>query len=725
MKKNYIHLLAVVCVVSLQFLIFGASTFGQQQNQNTPPQPQLPAEEVIRVSTDLVQTGVSVFDKHGKFVEGLTKEDFELKVDKHPVAVNFFELVATGTSREEIQLAAAGSETRAKAIDTPREVIAEKPSDRGRVVIFFVDDLHIAPDSLKRAKDAIIKYIDKEMGPNDLVAITSARGQIGFLQQYTTNKDVLKMAVGRLTYKSSAARDTEQPIMTDGQAVLINQGDRTMIGHFVGETVRLLNIRPSQAEDIVRRRARILVALSASTIKATLSSLDTLARRSAGLPGRKLIFFISDGFPLDARNSDTLDRLRKIADASLRAGVMIYTMDARGLVTDNMDAAVENPGFGYVASASRGMGENVLNALASDTGGRFIHNRNFLGPELTIALQETSVYYLLAWRPNEAGGGNRFRRIEVRIKNRPELSVRVQRGYFESTNQVEERRVAKGKAAEGQPLRDAINSLFPQRNIPTKVVLSYMDTPGRGSTLVASMKVEADALRFELQAGKTAALVDITGTVFDSEGKALDSFNHHLTIMPPTSAGGAGVPDIFYNYHAALKPGLYQVRVAALDRASGQTGSAVEWLEIPDLSKQRLAMSSLIVGERKPGAEEGAKKSETLFEGVNVSVDRRFERSSNLRFLVYVYNAAHGGGDAAINVQPDITLQLQIFRGNQVVVTMLSRQLSTESQDPTHLAYAAEIPLQELTAGQYVLQITARDRIAQTSASQRTRFEVK
>ena len=400
---------------------------------------------------------------------------------------------------------------------------------------------------------------------------------------------------------------------------------------------------------------------------------------------------------------------------------MIYTMDARGLVTDNMDAAVENPGFGLVASATRGMGENVLNALAADTGGRFIHNRNFLAPELTKALEETSVYYLLAWRPNETEGGERFRRLNVKIKNRPELSVRVQRGYFQSPNEVEQKTVASTKAPASEPLRDAINSLIPKRNVPTKLVLSYMDTPARGSTLVASMKVEADALRFEQPDGKTMALVDITGTVFDSEGKALDSFNHRLTVTPPTTAGMT-LPDIFYNHHATLKPGLYQVRVAAFDRASGQTGSAVEWLEIPDLSKQGLAMSSLIVGERKPG--EGETRSETLYEGVNVSVDRRFERASNLRFLVYVYNAAQAGA-AATNVQPDITLQLQILRGNQVVVTMPSRQLSTESQDPTHLAYAAEIPLQELTSGQYVLQITAMDRRANTSASQRARFEVR
>ena len=265
MKKISTQLLPLLCAASLLFLNFGANTLGQQQNENTPPEQQLP-NDVIRVSTDLVQTGVSVFDKQGRFVEGLKKEDFELTIDKKPVEVNFFELVASGTSREEAQLAARNN-SGAKAKGTSIEVNAEKPSDRGRVVIFFVDDLHLAPDSMQRTKDAIIRFIDRDMGQNDVAAITSARGQIGFLQQYTDNKDVLKRAVARLTYKSSATRDNEQPIMTDGQAVLINQGDRVVLDHFVGETVRLLNIPRSQAEDIVKRRARILVALSASTSK--------------------------------------------------------------------------------------------------------------------------------------------------------------------------------------------------------------------------------------------------------------------------------------------------------------------------------------------------------------------------------------------------------------------------------------------------------------------------
>ncbi|HKS26215.1 MAG TPA: VWA domain-containing protein [Pyrinomonadaceae bacterium] len=730
MKKIYTRHLLLVYAFLLLLQICGVSTQGQQQNQDAPPPPQQEQadDEVIRISTDLVQTGVSVFDKQGRFVEGLKKEDFELKVDGRAVEVGFFERVAAGSVAEESQLAAprgAGGDAREKATDTVKETVAAKPVERGRVIIFFVDDTHMAPDSLKRAKDDIVRFIDKEMGQNDLVAITSPSGQVGFLQQYTNNKDVLKTAVSRLTYRNYATRDNEAPPMTDGQAMLINQGDKAVTEYFVLETVRLWNVPLPKAREIVAQRARILLEQSRALSKATLSALEALSRRAAGLPGRKLVFFISDGFPMDARNSDTLDRLRHIVDASIRSGVMIYTMDARGLVTDMMDATTETMPTGSVALATRVIGEDILNRLAEDTGGRFIHNTNVLGPEVTKALSETSVYYLLAWRPAEVVSDKKFRRIEVSVKNRPELSVRVQRGYFENPSEAKQKDATSAKqSAPVDPLRKAINSLFPKREIPTGLALTYMDTPAIGSTLVVSMKVESGSLKFEQPSGsQSAAVVDIAGTIFDAKGKALDSFNQRLTVTPPpSSASGTRPRDIIYNYRATLKPGLYQVRVAAVDRASGQTGSAAEWVEIPDISRQGFSMSSIIVGERKPSA--SGEKADALAEGVMVSVDRRFERSSNLRYLVYIYNAARSGA-ASANARPDVTLQVQIFRNNQLVVSMPPRQPSTESQDPTHLAYAAEIPLEGLRTGQYVMQVTAIDNISKASASQRVRFEVQ
>ena len=702
-------------MASLLLQICAFNTQGQQQSQDAAqPEQQEQNEDVIRISTDLVQTGVSVFDKKGRFVEGLKKEDFELKVDGRAVEVGFFERVVTGTVNEEAQLAAArGGNSRPQVKETAKDTATVRATERGRVIIFFVDDVHIAPDSLKRAKDSILRFIDKEMGQNDLVAIASTSGQIGFLQQYTNNKEVLRRAVSRLSYRFFSTRDMEVPVMTDGHAVLIDRGDPDVTGFFVAATAKMLGITGSQAASIVRQRARMLLQQSAAFSKATLSSLENLARRSAALPGRKLIFFISDGFPLDTRNSDTLERIRSVVDASARTGVVIYSMDARGLVTDMMDATVEAMPNPRAASAMRGIGEDVLNALAADTGGRFIHNTNFFDPDIRRALAETSNYYLLAWRPDEEGGGKKFRRIQVSIKNRPELSVKVQRGYFNNTSEAKEK--ATTAKAPADPLGKAINSLFPRRELPTQLALNYIDSPGGGPTLITSMKIEGGALRFERKGDKTAAIVDIAGTIFNAEGKVVESYRHRLTATPPASATDAQVPDIIYNYRASLKPGLYQVRVAAHDLTGGKTGSAVEWMEIPDLSKQGFSMSSLILGERKPAAEE--KKSDTLVEDVTISVDRRFERSSNLRFLVYIYRAA--------SARPDVTLQVQIFRDGQPVVTIPPRQLSTEAQDLTHLAYAAEIPLKGLSAGQYVLQVTAIDNIAKANATQKVSFKIQ
>ncbi|HEX8174819.1 MAG TPA: VWA domain-containing protein [Pyrinomonadaceae bacterium] len=723
MKKAYQRRLILICAVSLLLQVCSAGIRAQEPQRQTPQEQ---ADDVVRISTELVQTDVTVLDRQGRFVDGLKKEDFELKVDGKPVEVSFFERVAAGSLNEEAQLAAARGGSRVKVGETT----GTKPLDRGRIVAFFIDDMHMAFDSLKRAKEAVTRYIDKEMGQNDLVAITSASGQIGFLQQYTDNKEVLRAALARISYRNLDPRDVERPPMSIYNALLIDRGDPAVSTYFIDETMRQnpgMGFPTAQA--IVKGRANVLLQQMERTNRATLSTLEGVARSASGLAGRKLIFFISDGIFLDARNGSTLERVRNIVDASARSGVVIYSMDAKGLATGLPEAASDVPfdpsgRMQQAAGAEIAASQDVMNALAVDTGGRLIYNTNTIETGMTRALKETSLYYLLAWRPTgEEGRGKKFHRVEVGVRNRPELSVRVQRGYFDNTPEKRQTEKASAKTSTPvDPLRKALNSLFPQHGLPTRLALSYMDVPVTGSTLVASMKIEGGALKFQQTDGKAAAVVVIAGAIIDSQGKSMGQFRERVTVTPNAQTTEGNLPDIVYNYRATLKPGLYQVRVAARDEASGQTGSATQWVEIPDLSRQHLALSSLIVGERRPYAEPEEKRAESLTQGVNVSVDHSFERSSSLRFLVYIYNAARAANASA---QPDVALQVQIFRDDQPVVTTPLRRVSTESQDLARLAYAAEIPLQEMSAGQYVLQVTAIDRIAKTSASQRLRFEVQ
>jgi VWFA-related protein len=729
MKRVYTKLLLPICVASLFLQLAVPCARAQEQAQGGQPTPlqQEETEDVVRITTELVQTDVSVFDRQGRFVDGLKKEDFELRVDGKPVAVNFFERVAAGTVDEEAQLAAArGMAAQAGG----KEGASVKPLDRGRVVVFFLDDMHMAFDSLKRAKDTVSRYIDKEMGQNDLLAIASPSGQIGFLQQFTDNKEVLRAALKRLNFKNFDPRDMQPPVMTPYQALLINRGDSDITSYFVEETLRQNpGITGDMALSIVGSRASNILQQMARTSTITLSTLESLVRSSAQLPGRKVVFFISDGFFLDTRNSDTTDRIRRITDASARSGVVVYSLDAKGLVHLGMPDASSNAAFDPAGRLQRAAGgelaatQDVMNAIAVDTGGRLVHNTNVLDKGLTKALDETSLYYLLAWRPEvERGGSKKFHRIEVRVKNRPELSVRVQRGYFDARPQQKPKESSAKAKTPADPLRKAIGALFPLTGLPTQLAVSYMDVPTGGLTLVASMKIEGENIKFEQKGGKPTAVIDVAGAIINAQGKQLDGFRERLTAAPnEASATELRLPDINYNFRTLLKPGLYQVRVAARDEASGQTGSATQWIEIPDLSKRQLSLSSLIVGERKPGAAE-QKGDTSPVESVPFSIDHRFERSSHLRFLVYIYNAARGTSGGA---QPDVALQVQIFRDDQPVVTTPLRKLETEAQDPARLPYAAEISLQTMRAGHYILKVTAIDRIAKTSASQHMKFEVQ
>ena len=75
----------ILCAVLVSLYVLQAA-LGQQ-----PADKSQSADDVLRINTELVQTGVTVFDKQGRFVDGLKKEDFELRVDGRPVSISFFE----------------------------------------------------------------------------------------------------------------------------------------------------------------------------------------------------------------------------------------------------------------------------------------------------------------------------------------------------------------------------------------------------------------------------------------------------------------------------------------------------------------------------------------------------------------------------------------------------------------------------------------------------------
>jgi hypothetical protein len=272
-----------------------------------------------------------------------------------------------------------------------------------------------------------------------------------------------------------------------------------------------------------------------------------------------------------------------------------------------------------------------------------------------------------------------------------------------------------------------------------------------------SLKILTDKTKLEAVAGTPSIDLDVAGAIFNSDGKAVSSFTKHLTVKANSPDATTKPPDfVFYNHFFDAKPGLYQVRVAALDSKQGSMGSATEWIEVPDLATKSLILSSLVVGERRSqsqGQLEGADLSKggdpALLSAATLNVDHHFSRSSFLRFLTFVYNAAGSSATsssattpenegpttdasaktiataAKSGAGPDLAVQVQIFRDDEPVFTDPLHKISTEGiADLTRLPYAAELNLSQLQPGRYVLQVTVIDRLARTSAFQRFNFEV-
>ena len=694
---------------------------------NAPAQTtQKPQDDVVRVYTELVQTDVMVFDKSGKFVKDLNADNFELRVDGKPRPIQSFEQISAG-SNEESQLAAARGAT---TVNLKRPV----PLDRGRIVFFYVDDLHMDLAGLQATRKTITSFIDKEMGQNDQAAITSATGQIGFLQQLTSDRLVLRTALERLKSKDFNTRDAARPPMNEYQAILIERRDPDVLEIFIDEMLRQNpGMTREQADAMLQARASSLLAYTATLTRNSLLGLKTLVKNARNLPGRKVVFLLSGGFQIHNQRGDLTTDMRDITDAAARSGVVIYSMDTRGLVASLTDASTEGiyDPSGRLDRATHSElweSQDGMNALAGDTGGKAIFNTNDLRQGLAPALKETSNYYLIAWKPDtEAQKQSRFRKVEVKLLNHPDYTVRVRKGYFDvdatpPTVAAKENTEPTNPQSAPAKLRASLASPYPERALPILISADYYDVAGKGAVVNTAVQVPGEFLAFGQQPdGKIQAVVDLSGIVLDDKGTVKGNFLERIVTTAPNLESTKNFQnDILFTYPTQLTPGLYQVRVAVRDDKSGKAGSAHAWIEIPDLTKKKLAISSILLGER-PQAPLTNVSNSSGSNPVALSASHSFRRESTLRFLIFGYNAAPAPSDQ----KPDVAVQVQVVRDDQPVLTTALRKMSVEGvADLGRIPYAAEIPLNELSPGRYLLQVTLIDRVSKQSTSRQTHFDV-
>lgn len=724
----------------------------QKPGQQSPAQTDQDAA-TLRIDTALVQTDVTVVNKKGQFVDGLRRDEFEVKVDGKPQPISFFDRVTVGAAEEEEKLAAARGET------LPASA-ARTATERGMSVIFFVDDFHLSPEKMQRAKELVNKYLDRDFRAIDQGLIVTATGQLGFLQQFTGNRAVLRAAAARLKYAPFEKLDTQSPSISYYEALAIDRNEPGVLNYKVREyknangldkgggppaAIRSPVFAGGQdpVANVIRQRALGILQQGRQYNLSLLSALESTVRNTAGVPGRKILFFLSEGFLVDYREREMTARFERVIDTARRANVVFYTVDARGLTVGMVEA--DTAGFptpldsdptaltiggGDLALNESQQKEQTMRGLAYDTGGRPIINTNAQDKRIEQVLDEYQNYYLLAWQPEEfEPGKTKFRKIEVRVKDRPDLKVLVRRGFYdappppltsEKTGKPDEKTKAKPESESNvdPTVTGALRAVNPSRDLPFALFAAFRNETDQGSFIAATVELPTAAFTSE---GKNAE-VELVYVALDVNGKLVNSGGKKLNLTGNSNDAAMRNGKLVSQFVVpATASGIYQLRVAARNTATGKVGTQFEWVEAPEFKPGKFAVSSLLLSERPAQKMAANAKGGTNTEEVLLNVGRRFARSSRLLLQLYLYNPAH-----AANAKPEITMEIDVLKREKSVLNAPPHPAATaEATDPNRILYSAEIPLRGLTPGLYTLRVKATDKIGKTEEIRSINFIVE
>jgi hypothetical protein len=241
---------------------------GAPQNQTGAP----PAEQtgtVLKAEARLVLVDAVVTDKKGAYVSDLTAKDFRVYEDNKEQKITSFAFEAD----PQIQ------------------------NHQTHYMVLFFDDLSMpAPIDQASARQAAVKFVEKNASPATMIAVVDFNGQFKITQNFTANVDKLKKAVVNLK----------------------------------------LNIGPGIGD------AAFSLGGMDFGLNNDLDALRFLARELSHVTGRKSLVWLTNGFRL---TPEILPYVTAIIDTCNKANVAVYPIDVRGLVANAPGARMLSPNW--------------------------------------------------------------------------------------------------------------------------------------------------------------------------------------------------------------------------------------------------------------------------------------------------------------------------------------------------------------------------------------------
>ena len=607
-------------------------------------------------------------------------------------------------------------------IPPPTQIL--RPEQIRRTIALVVDDLSLSFESASLTRRALKKFVDEQMQPGDLVAIIRTGAGIGALQQFTSDKRLLYAAIEKIKWNPSgtggASAFAPMAAQVDSDDTTLTLDDGTAAGS-------------GQSLEDFRQEA---------FVTGTLGALRYIVTGMSELPGRKSVILFSDGMRILATGSDgteesgrVLDYLTYLVDVANRNSVVFYTVDARGLQTAGftaLDSPSDTSGEALATAASDRQQllrdtQEGLSFLAEETGGFAVLNNNDLAGGVRRVLDDQS-YYLVAYEPDADtfdAAKRKFNKLEVKVL-RKGVTVRYRSGFF---NVVDKAPLAKEMTPAAQ-LETALVSPFAVGGIDLRLNALFGSDAKNVAFVRSLLHINANDLKFtDEKDGTKKAVFDVLAMSFGDNGQVVDQLARGYTMTLKPAAYKKVMADGFvYRFvFPVKKAGAYQYRVAIRDAQGGRVGSASQFIEVPDLKKDRLTVSSLVLENLTADQWRNMSVAGAVGVGSDPVADtalRRIKIGSVLRYGYEIYNAKLNGSK-----QPQLQTKIRVFRDGNLVLDGKQTPFDVANQtDLQHLKASGAVALGlKLLPGDYILQVIVTDQLAKTKqqiATQFVQFEV-
>jgi hypothetical protein len=456
------------------------------------------------------------------------------------------------------------------------------------------------------------------------------------------------------------------------------------------------------------------------------------------MPGRKSVILFSDGFKLFDKDPSgfqsegrVMDFLKILIDAANRAAVTFYTIDSRGLQTLGFTAAdsIGDTSPDAMNKALQARSDQLhdtqdgLSFLASETGGFAVLNNNDISGGVRRVLQDQS-YYLVAYEPDGETFDpkkRKFNKLTVKVL-RPGLHVRYRSGFFNVADEANS--VASTRNQNNvQTLQQALVSPFGVRGIDVRLNAIYGDDPKGGPFVRSLLHVNAKDLNFNDDQNGKKTTIEILAMAFGDNGQPVDQLakGYNLTIKPEKLQQLLRDGFVYQFTFPIKKPGAYQFRIAIRDAIGGSVGSASQFIQIPDLKKKTLAVSSVVI-QNVTADEWRGLMAGTMNTPPTAMADTAVRQVSGGGVLRYGYEIYNAKLDQTH--EPHLNARIRIFRDGKLFYETKDAPVNTTGQsDLQHIKNAGALAIgKQMDPGDYVLQVVVTDSLAKQKQQIVTQF---